>query len=181
MYDLYDRIIQLCNDKNENITTMCTDAKVSRASLSDLKMGRKKALAAETLSKIAGHFGVPMDFLTGTPPFDQWDLIKSDRKTAQKEMWFSDALLLEKFGIKDIDAMTLAQYINFIDTVVVGIEPKENNEYDLKVKPPLSHQKKETPEPLSSGVFLVLSVICGIFDFKKLHLRGTIFPCQKHF
>ena len=114
---------------------MCTDSKVSRASLSDLKMGRKKALSAETLSKIAGHFGVPMDFLTGTPPFDQWDLIKSDRKAVQKGMWFSDELLLKNFGIENIDAITLAQYINFIDTVVVGVEPKANDGYDLKVKP----------------------------------------------
>jgi len=42
---------------------------------------------------------------------------------------------LKNFGIENIDAITLAQYINFIDTVVVGVEPKANDGYDLKVKP----------------------------------------------
>ena len=65
MADLYNRIDALCKERNITITTMCKDAGVSRASLSDLKMGRNQNLSAETLSKIALHFGVSVDYLLG--------------------------------------------------------------------------------------------------------------------
>ena len=65
MSDLYNRIEQLCKEKNESITTMCKESGASRASLSDLKVGRKQSLSAETLSKIATHFGVSVDYLLG--------------------------------------------------------------------------------------------------------------------
>ena len=65
MSDLYKRIEDLCNENNVTITTMCKESGASRASLSDLKVGRKQSLSAETLSKIAAHFGVSVDYLLG--------------------------------------------------------------------------------------------------------------------
>lgn len=65
MSDLYNRIEELCKENNESITTMCKESGASRASLSDLKVGRKQNLSAETLSKIAAHFGVSVDYLLG--------------------------------------------------------------------------------------------------------------------
>jgi transcriptional regulator with XRE-family HTH domain len=69
MSDLYDRIETLCKENNESITTMCRESGASRASLSDLKVGRKQSLSAETLSKIAAHFGVSVDYLLGKSKF----------------------------------------------------------------------------------------------------------------
>lgn len=66
MSDLYKRIDDLCKKSGINITTMCKEASVSRASLTDLKMGRKQNLSAETLSKIALYFGISADYLLGT-------------------------------------------------------------------------------------------------------------------
>lgn len=66
MSDLYKRIEDLCNENNVTITTMCKESGASRASLSDLKMGRKQKLSADTLSKIARFFGVSVDYLLGT-------------------------------------------------------------------------------------------------------------------
>ena len=65
MSNLYNRIEDLCKKNNESITTMCKESGASRASLSDLKVGRKQSLSAETLSKIAVHFGVSVDYLLG--------------------------------------------------------------------------------------------------------------------
>jgi len=65
MSNLYNRIEKLCKENNESITTMCKEAGVSRASLSDLKMGRNQSLSADTLSKIAAYFGVSVDYLLG--------------------------------------------------------------------------------------------------------------------
>lgn len=65
MSDLYNRIETLCQARKVSVTTLCREAGVSRASLSDLKSGRKQGLSAETLSKLAGWFGVTVDFLLG--------------------------------------------------------------------------------------------------------------------
>lgn len=65
MSELYNRIEKLCTIKNVNITTMCKQAGVSRASLTDLKMGRKQSLSTDTLAKIAAYFDVSIDYLLG--------------------------------------------------------------------------------------------------------------------
>ncbi len=65
MTGMYQRIEDLCHKKGVNITKMCTDCEIPRASLSDYKTGRKKTLSAETLSKIADYFGVSVDYLYG--------------------------------------------------------------------------------------------------------------------
>lgn len=66
MSDLYERIETLCRERNVSITTVCRQSGASRASLSDLKAGRKQSLSAETLSKLAGWFNVSVDYLLGS-------------------------------------------------------------------------------------------------------------------
>lgn len=65
MSDLYDRIETLCRERKISVTTLCKETGASRASLSDLKAGRKQNLSAQTLSKIAGYFQVSIDYLLG--------------------------------------------------------------------------------------------------------------------
>lgn len=65
MPKIYDRIEDLCKSKGVNVTTLCKACSIPRASLSDYKMGRKKSLSTETLSKIAEYFGVSVDYLYG--------------------------------------------------------------------------------------------------------------------
>lgn len=65
MDDLYKRIEALCSQKGITITGMCKESGANRASLTDLKKGRKQGLSAETLAKIATYFKVSVDFLLG--------------------------------------------------------------------------------------------------------------------
>lgn len=65
MSKLYENIDALCLKYKINITTMCKEAGVSRASLTDLKNGRIQKLSADTLTKIADYFGVSIDHLLG--------------------------------------------------------------------------------------------------------------------
>ena len=65
MSELYNLIESLCKEKGTNITAMCKAAKISRAPLKELKMGRSKTLSSATLSKIAAYFGVSVDYLLG--------------------------------------------------------------------------------------------------------------------
>ena len=88
--DLYNRIEVLCVNKGINITEMCKKSGASRASLTDLKMGRKQSLSADTLSKISTFFGVSIDYLLGNDPektpavtvYDEHDnIIRLDKET----------------------------------------------------------------------------------------------------
>lgn len=65
MPETYIRIEKLCKKKGINITALCNDCGIPRASLSDYKKGRKKSLSADTLSRIADYFGVSVDYLYG--------------------------------------------------------------------------------------------------------------------
>ena len=65
MTPIYQRIEELCRKKGINVTALCQQCKIARASLSDYKTGRKKSLSADTLSKIAEYFGVSVDYLYG--------------------------------------------------------------------------------------------------------------------
>lgn len=75
--DMYKIIEQLCTERGITITSMCKNAGVSRASLSDLKGGRKQGLSAGTLAKIATYFEVSVDYLLkGSDVLSQEDLKK---------------------------------------------------------------------------------------------------------
>lgn len=65
MSELYNLIENLCKKNGTNITATCKEAKISRAPLTELKMGRSKTLSSATLSKIASYFGVSVDYLLG--------------------------------------------------------------------------------------------------------------------
>ena len=65
MYNLYEKIIWLCNQKGIKPGKMCSETGISRGLITDLKMGRKSNPTAETLFKIASYFGVTVDYLLG--------------------------------------------------------------------------------------------------------------------
>lgn len=65
MSNLYKRIIDLCNEKGIKGAKLCTDTKISKGLLTDLKMGRRKGVSAETAQKIASYFDVSVGYLLG--------------------------------------------------------------------------------------------------------------------
>ena len=44
---------------------MCADLGLSKSLMTDLKMGRKKSVSAETAQKLASYFGVSVGYLLG--------------------------------------------------------------------------------------------------------------------
>lgn len=66
MSDLYNRIYDLCQERNISVGKMCNELGISRGNLTELKMGRIKTLKADNLTKISGFFGVSIDYLLGT-------------------------------------------------------------------------------------------------------------------
>jgi len=65
MTETYRRIDELCRKNKINVTALCKECGIPRASLSDYKMGRIKTLSAATLSKISEYFGVSVEYLMG--------------------------------------------------------------------------------------------------------------------
>lgn len=67
MFTLYENIKSLCDQRGVKPGKMCVEAKISKGLITDLKMGRKKTVQAETAQKIADYFGVSVDYLLNGP------------------------------------------------------------------------------------------------------------------
>ena len=61
MDNLFTRIESLCTQKHIRPGRLCDELGLSRSLMTDLKMGRKKTVNAETAQKIAEFFGVAAD------------------------------------------------------------------------------------------------------------------------
>ena len=73
MGNLYETIQTLCQRAGITPGKLCADLGLSRALVTDLKMGRKKSVSAETAQKIAGYFGVSVAYLLGQGEADILD------------------------------------------------------------------------------------------------------------
>ena len=62
---LYERLSALCQNRGISGYRMCKDTGIQPSIMTDLKMGRRHSLKAETAAKIAGYFGVSVDYLLG--------------------------------------------------------------------------------------------------------------------
>lgn len=65
MGTLYNRIMALCQEKGITGGKMCTELKMSKGTLTDLKMGRQTGLSATKAQKIASYFDVSVGYLLG--------------------------------------------------------------------------------------------------------------------
>ena len=65
MGSLYETILTLCESRNMRPGRLCDELELSRGLITDLKMGRKKSLNAQTAQKIAAYFGVSVGYLLG--------------------------------------------------------------------------------------------------------------------
>lgn len=65
MANLFDRILSLCERDGIRPGRLCDELGISRGLMTDLKMGRKKGVNAETAQKIASFFGVSVGYLLG--------------------------------------------------------------------------------------------------------------------
>ena len=65
MANLYESILQLCERDGIRPGRLCDELGISRGLMTDLKMGRKKGVNAETAQKIASYFGVSVGYLLG--------------------------------------------------------------------------------------------------------------------
>ena len=65
MANLYESILSLCQANGIRPGRLCDELGLSRGLMTDLKMGRKKSVNAETARKIADFLGVSVGYLLG--------------------------------------------------------------------------------------------------------------------
>ena len=65
MAGLYENIQSLCAERGIRPGRLCDELGISRGLMTDLKMGRKKGVNAQTAQKIAAYFGVSVGHLLG--------------------------------------------------------------------------------------------------------------------
>ena len=70
MANLYESILSLCQRDGIRPGRLCDELGISRGLMTDLKMGRKKGVNAETAQKIASFFGVSVACLLGLEDCD---------------------------------------------------------------------------------------------------------------
>ena len=75
MGSLYEKIQSLCESKGIRPGRLCDELQLSRGLITDLKMGRKKSLNAQTAQKIAAFFGVSVGYLLGLESAAGQDLL----------------------------------------------------------------------------------------------------------
>ena len=98
MDDLYLNIQALCQQNGIRPGRLCDELGISRGLMTDLKMGRKKSVNAQTAQKIASYFGVSVATQLGTAEsediLDQVDVafygdfkeLSDDEKEAVRDM-----------------------------------------------------------------------------------------------
>ena len=75
MANLYETIQSLCDARGIRPGRMCAELGLSRGLMTDLKMGRKKTLNADTAQKIAAYLGTTVGHLLGSEDIlDQVDV-----------------------------------------------------------------------------------------------------------
>ena len=116
MNELYDKISNLCADHGISVGKMCSDLKISRGNLTDLKMGRIRSISSANLQKIADYFSVSLGFFS-----------ESEKGNTKK------APTLNKKDERDIARM-LEETLNLLessDALMFDGEPLDQDSMDL--------------------------------------------------
>ena len=116
MNELYDKISNLCADHGISVGKMCSDLKISRGNLTDLKMGRIRSISSANLQKIADYFSVSLGFFS-----------ESEKGTTKK------APTLNKKDERDI-ARRLEETLNLLessDALMFNGEPLDQESAEL--------------------------------------------------
>lgn len=65
MGDLYKVLSELCEERKITAYRMCKDVGMQPSVMTDLKMGRRSSVKAETANRLATYFGVSVGYLLG--------------------------------------------------------------------------------------------------------------------
>lgn len=87
MSSLYDILSRLCQERGITGYRMCKDLGIQPSVLTDLKMGRRSSVKAETAQKIAEYFDVTVGYLLGEETNDKAPILTAkDKRDIEKKL-----------------------------------------------------------------------------------------------
>lgn len=108
MSTLYERLMELCEQKGVSGSRMCLDLGMSKSTMSGLKAGRVKGVSAATAQKFASYLGVTVDELLGNEPDvkinltpDQRSEILSIFEKSTKEKNMTEGFVLARANVQN--------------------------------------------------------------------------------
>lgn len=115
MSELYNILLQLCEDRGISGYRMCKDVGIQPSVMTDLKMGRRSSVKMETAQKIADYFGVSVGYLLGVEtekaPAETGERVNDDDIKAAFFGGVADDLSTEEIDELWEDARRFARYI----------------------------------------------------------------------
>lgn len=89
----------------------------------------------DLLIKIAKYFDVPIDFLLGLPPFDNWDSMNSDKKGFIDASKTDSKLLYAIWGIdySSTKSIPLIPFIKFVDEAILSAEMESDGSWIIEL------------------------------------------------
>ena len=81
--DLYKRLSELCEERGISGYKMCKDIGIQPSIMTDLKMGRRSSVKAETADKMANYFGVSVGYLLGKTDQKEKPLVNGDEELTE--------------------------------------------------------------------------------------------------
>lgn len=137
MGNVYEKIVDLCDEKGITPSGMCREINVAKSLLTELKSGRSKSLSTSSAIKISDYFKIPSDFLLERPPFDHWELINSDRKNFLICSDVDTTMLDIGWRIdpEDPDSASIRDFICFLHEAIIEAHPIEQGGWEIEVQP----------------------------------------------
>ncbi len=105
MNSLYETIVGLCQEQGIRPGTLCSQLGMSRSLMTDLKMGRKKTINAQTAQKIAAYLGVTVGYLLGEEPREAAPAVARDILHEVDVAFYGDFMELDdeqKSAVRDM-------------------------------------------------------------------------------
>lgn len=119
MCTLYERITELCTQKNVSRSKMCLELGLSKSTMSNIKGGRQAGISTETAQKIASYFGVSVGYL----------LSGEDENEIKNEDAVSDIFIRLRIDSKFLEATQTLYELNDqqLDAVITMLSTFKQN------------------------------------------------------
>lgn len=105
---LYERLTLLCQQHGITAYRMCKDTGIQPSIMTDLKMGRRQSVKAETAAKIAAYFDVSVDYLLGN---EEKEKPTEPRPVSDEDIKFA---LFGDVNVSDEDFEDVKRFAEFI-------------------------------------------------------------------
>lgn len=138
--DLKKRVQELCKEKNVTSQQLEVDLGFGKGYISKLNTSIPNA---SKIQQIADYLDVPLDFLLGRPPFDNWELINQSRKDFLSYVTEDPGMLDMIWGIDSAhpERTPTKDFISMLALCVESASPNADGSWTVTMRP--SYQNKE--------------------------------------